>query len=138
MARPTMCWWSTILAASLSTARSLALAGTALKATSGPSWPATGTARRRSRRRWARISLGRRPRKIANRRTDLPTHPGTTHATRIRLEFNQARHHSEGHMLTGKSHLNKQLASITDAKIIGEAKHLYLDREIDNGAAPLL
>jgi sporulation protein YlmC with PRC-barrel domain len=41
-------------------------------------------------------------------------------------------------MLTGKSHLNKQLVSITDGKIIGEVKDLYLDREMHNVAALLL
>ena len=41
-------------------------------------------------------------------------------------------------MLTGKSHLNKSLVSITDGKIIGDVKDLYLDREMHNVAAVFL
>jgi sporulation protein YlmC with PRC-barrel domain len=41
-------------------------------------------------------------------------------------------------MLTGKSHLNKSLVSITDGKIVGEVKDLYLDREMHNVSAVLL
>jgi uncharacterized protein YrrD len=41
-------------------------------------------------------------------------------------------------MLTGKSHLNKSLVSITDGKIIGDVKDLYLDREMHSVAAVLL
>jgi len=41
-------------------------------------------------------------------------------------------------MLTGKSHLNKQLISITDGKILGEVKDLYLDHEMHNIAAIFL
>ena len=41
-------------------------------------------------------------------------------------------------MLTGKSHLNKQLISITDGKILGDVKDLYLDREMHNVAAIFL
>ena len=33
-------------------------------------------------------------------------------------------------MLTVKSHLNKSLVSITDGKIVGEVKDLYVDREM--------
>jgi sporulation protein YlmC with PRC-barrel domain len=38
-------------------------------------------------------------------------------------------------MLTVKSHLNKSLVSITDGKIIGEIKDLYIDREMHQVAA---
>ena len=41
-------------------------------------------------------------------------------------------------MLTGKSHLNKSLVSITDGKIVGDVKDLYLDREMHNVTAVLL
>jgi len=41
-------------------------------------------------------------------------------------------------MLTSKSHLNKSLVSITDGKIVGEVKDLYLDREMHNVSAVLL
>jgi sporulation protein YlmC with PRC-barrel domain len=41
-------------------------------------------------------------------------------------------------MLTSKSHLNKSLVSITDGKIIGDVKDLYLDREMHTVAAVFL
>jgi sporulation protein YlmC with PRC-barrel domain len=41
-------------------------------------------------------------------------------------------------MLTSKSHLNKSLVSITDGKIIGDVKDLYLDREMHAVAAVFL
>ena len=41
-------------------------------------------------------------------------------------------------MLTSKSHLNKSLVSISDGKIVGEVKDLYLDREMHNVTAVLL
>ncbi len=41
-------------------------------------------------------------------------------------------------MLTAKSHLNKSLVSITDGKIVGEIKDLYLDREMHQVAAVFL
>ncbi len=41
-------------------------------------------------------------------------------------------------MLTGKSHLSKSLVSITDGKIVGEIKDLYLDREMHEVSAVFL
>jgi sporulation protein YlmC with PRC-barrel domain len=41
-------------------------------------------------------------------------------------------------MLTVKSHLNKSLVSITDGKIVGDVKDLYLDREMHTVAAVFL
>ena len=41
-------------------------------------------------------------------------------------------------MLTAKSHLNKSLVSITDGKIVGDIKDLYLDREMHEVAAVFL
>jgi len=41
-------------------------------------------------------------------------------------------------MLTGKSHLSKSLVSITDGKIVGEIKDLYLDREMHQVSAVFL
>jgi sporulation protein YlmC with PRC-barrel domain len=41
-------------------------------------------------------------------------------------------------MLTVKSHLNKPLVSITDGKIVGDVKDLYLDRDMRQVAAVFL
>ena len=41
-------------------------------------------------------------------------------------------------MITAKSHLNKSLVSITDGKIVGDIKDLYLDREMHQVAAVFL
>lgn len=41
-------------------------------------------------------------------------------------------------MLTVKTHLNKPLVSLTDGKIVGEVKDLYLDREMHNVSAVFL
>jgi len=41
-------------------------------------------------------------------------------------------------MLTAKSHLSKSLVSITDGKIVGEIKDLYLDREMHQVSAVFL
>jgi sporulation protein YlmC with PRC-barrel domain len=41
-------------------------------------------------------------------------------------------------MITAKSHLNKSLVSITDGKIVGDIKDLYLDRDMRQVAAVFL
>ncbi len=41
-------------------------------------------------------------------------------------------------MITAKSHQNKSLVSITDGKIVGDIKDLYLDREMHQVAAVFL